>query len=130
VSCADDAAAAALARIAGHISNPAKFSKASALLRQLLEREGRPGGALRPGRRGHGWPLFLAVRAAFRGDDPGARAASPELRREFGKLVGAVAAAAPALRAGMEAEQAQLQVYYLWAVEQVGFGGARGVLQR
>jgi len=77
---AADAVAGALARIASHLGNPAKFVKASGLLRQLVDQ-----GVLT---KAHRQPLFAALRAAFA--DPG-RATDPQLRREYSKLARAAA---------------------------------------
>lgn len=70
-----DQVAAALRKIASHISHPKKFPKASELLRQLFGQ-----GALRAE---HGPLAFSALKAAMR--DP-QRAHDPQLAREYSKL--------------------------------------------
>jgi hypothetical protein len=63
-----DQVAAALARIGSHIASPAKFVKASSLLRKLLDSSGGGGGLARDA---HGALLFAALRAAFGDGDGG-----------------------------------------------------------
>lgn len=95
---------AALTKIAAHIGTAAKFPKASALLRQLLDspslgREHKP-------------QVLEALAAAFRRPQ---NALEPHCRREYGKLV-AEAQARPDLF-GRE-ERPTLEVYALWAILQ------------
>ena len=69
--------AAALRKIAAHISQPKKFVKAAELLRQLFSQEG----TLRHAE--HGPLVFSALKAAMR--DP-QQAHDPLLAREYSKL--------------------------------------------
>ncbi|KAF8072495.1 hypothetical protein HT031_000154 [Scenedesmus sp. PABB004] len=97
---AGDQVAMALAKIAGHIGSAAKFAKAAALLRQLLDAVGAE----------HVDALFAAVAAAFAHPE---HALEPQLRRDYARLVKAVLLREDALS---EAQRAQLRVYETWAL--------------
>ncbi|GIL90963.1 hypothetical protein Vretimale_17088 [Volvox reticuliferus] len=90
--------AAALTKIGSHISNPDKFSKATGLLRQMLD-----SGALTKAHRNQ---LFEVVKAAFSDFD---NASEPSLRRDYMKLCHSLDKHAEGLFG--RAQRAQLEVY-------------------
>jgi hypothetical protein len=95
-----DQVTAALAKIAKHIGNPAKFSKTSGLLRTLMDAVGRS----------HRTAYFAALSAAFA--DPAA-ALDAQLRRDYGRLVKSAQLRAELLS---KQQQAQLEVYAVWGL--------------
>ncbi|KAK9799798.1 hypothetical protein WJX73_010639 [Symbiochloris irregularis] len=101
-AAASDPVAEALAKIAGFISSPKKFHKASALLRQLLQ-DGKVTQL-------QGKLLFEALKASMLDPD---LSCEPDFAKEYSKLF--TAASKQALLFSMR-EQAQLDVYGLWAV--------------
>lgn len=104
-SSSDDQVPIALARIASHISNPKKFAKAAGLLRQLIE-----GGALS---KAHRRPLFAAIKAAFADS---ATVTEPTTRREYTRLIKAVASLPPGVLGRQEVTQ--MEVYTIRAIHQ------------
>eukprot|EP00877_Chromochloris_zofingiensis_P013492 jgi/Chrzof1/8397/Cz03g09050.t1 len=94
----------ALSKIAAHISNPSKFAKASALLRQLIDSQTLD--------KAHRNEYFLAVKAAFNHPES---TVNPTLRKEYIRLMGAVNSCDQILG---KRERAQLEVYTIWAVTQ------------
>ncbi|GAX83460.1 hypothetical protein CEUSTIGMA_g10885.t1 [Chlamydomonas eustigma] len=94
----EDQVKAALRRISSHIGNPSKFPKACPLLRKLLD-----GQAV--SKSSHQIDVFEAIRSAFH--DP-LNCAEPTLRREYMKLIAAVASR-PDLFG--KVERAHLDVY-------------------
>lgn len=95
----------ALLKIANHISNPAKFVKASGLLRQLIT-----SGVLSCVHRAE---LFAAMRAAFSNPD---RANDPALRRDYRRLVNAFCNGVPP-DVLAPAQGAHLEVYQIWTLQ-------------
>ncbi|KAK9838128.1 hypothetical protein WJX81_002944 [Elliptochloris bilobata] len=98
----EDQVAAALAKIAEHISSAKKFRRASPLLRQLLQ----DGKVLRR----HADLLFQALCAAMREPE---RAVDSTLTKEFQKLFTAASKCAELFS---PRQQAQLDVYGVWGV--------------
>ncbi|KAK9818350.1 hypothetical protein WJX72_011096 [[Myrmecia] bisecta] len=98
----DDQVAAALSKIKQHIGSRGKFKKASGLLRQLLQ-DGNV-------EKAHGQLVFEVLAASLRQPSHGV---DPELAREYIKLFTA-ASKLPELFSARE--QAQLDVYGIWAV--------------
>jgi hypothetical protein len=96
-----DQVRAALAKIAAHIPNAAKFAKASGLLRQLLD-----SGAAQPEQ--HRQQVFDTIRAAFSSPS---RCADPALRKEYCRLVQCIERRAEMFR---PAERQQLAVYAIY----------------
>lgn len=98
----EDPVSAALSKIACAISNAKKFHKAAALLRQLL-RDGQV-------TEQHGRPLFEALKASMLRPE---QACQPDSAKEYSLLFTAASKQAQLFSAR---EQAQLDVYGLWAV--------------